>query len=1129
MKKYGYIFIVLLVMGMASAQITVAAESTSSVTINGSPVDDSIAVILKITESGGSYTVTKDGMALTPTSGIYTVSSDVSFIIEDGKMVVIGSNLPIDDTNPAQYMLTTGTTTDFTFLKAPVSNGTAIEILPNGYVFFLQDTTLESNGTFTGSPTTSNTWVNNGSLVVSGNTSGVFFAPSAITSGGVATTWSNTGDVYIDTTGRIYLTAATSASGATMQFTNSGNLILRSEADYVENQYNIIADTMGALWHNTSTGIIDIQAKGDIYMQASGTGGGWLNDGIINIDTTGKLLHLRSNSTGATSWTNNGDITIQGDSTFSEVDMGANGGWLNTGNIQVTGRSFTAETLSMSFPNIENTGTLDVSVRDNIKLFTAWGNIENFGEIQLASTSGFAMIRADSHFKNDGTIILSAGTIVEITAYGGTWTNNGILMLENVSGNMAYIGVHRYGPTTTSKNYGLIEVLGATQFSISGANAAGAKPIDNYGTILFSEDSKFGWATSEAATFNEFSDYLKIINYKSIDIDLHIPASHDGNQWAAVNDLETNYGIDTFKILRLGRVFKEDPNGDIYIDGKVYTEKLGTDGNPGYDVKAAMLALDSNEALYINYLVSDLPDAGELKASIYSIYGLDADGSRPAVNPYIILTKTGSDDLLLSGMNSWYNGVINLDEGSFTVEGPQATLFGGVVNLANDTSITLGGMALQTVNTMTFSGNSTLIFSPAAYHHLTTNNIYLNNTNIFMNTALGADPDATDRILITDSVFGKGILHITPTFGPGTVSDDGIKVVDIAPSLVDVEPDTFMLYGDKIDNGPTEYMLYQGAYTTSADPNSFYLRDTGVMSGPFKTMTNVPTMLMVMANTAMDSLHLRMAYVRHSDNHCNDLWARTYGKRVRVDDAIRTNMDLFGFEAGYDRRIWLDADHTLYVGVMGGYLLSRNIDTDRPGRINEGDASAPSVGAYATLLSRDGYYVDLALRYFWANFDLVTYNAQLVPMSYKPSQGIFAANVEVGKQIPVNSFRIEPNLRLAYAYAGGSTVLVTNGDLLEYDPSHSLNLRAGIKANYINSLAFSPYVKLGIGYEFLGKTDVTYGGLLYRSSLAGIGGDVAIGFDASPSKDWNFYGEINYERYTNVSAFGFNVGIRYAF
>jgi outer membrane autotransporter protein len=54
-------------------------------------------------------------------------------------------------------------------------------------------------------------------------------------------------------------------------------------------------------------------------------------------------------------------------------------------------------------------------------------------------------------------------------------------------------------------------------------------------------------------------------------------------------------------------------------------------------------------------------------------------------------------------------------------------------------------------------------------------------------------------------------------------------------------------------------------------------------------------------------------------------------------------MNLFGFEAGYDRRVWLNADNTLYVGVMGGYLTSRNIETDKPGRINTGIVNVPSV------------------------------------------------------------------------------------------------------------------------------------------------------------------------------------------
>jgi hypothetical protein len=71
--------------------ITLAkAESTDSVRINGADITDTNAIIIKITESSGSYLVAKDGIALTPVSGECTVSGGVKFSIVNGQMIVAG-------------------------------------------------------------------------------------------------------------------------------------------------------------------------------------------------------------------------------------------------------------------------------------------------------------------------------------------------------------------------------------------------------------------------------------------------------------------------------------------------------------------------------------------------------------------------------------------------------------------------------------------------------------------------------------------------------------------------------------------------------------------------------------------------------------------------------------------------------------------------------------------------------------------------------------------------------------------------------------------------------------------------------------------------------------------------------
>ena len=187
---------------------------------------------------------------------------------------------------------------------------------------------------------------------------------------------------------------------------------------------------------------------------------------------------------------------------------------------------------------------------------------------------------------------------------------------------------------------------------------------------------------------------------------------------------------------------------------------------------------------------------------------------------------------------------------------------------------------------------------------------------------------------------------------------------------------TFSLLGDQWDEGGYIYKLFQG--TEEGEGLDYYLRGTRAVTDAFKAMLNMPVMNVVIAQTGMNSLQKRMGDLRtlgESDKH-QGVWVRSYYKDLSVKDLIKTDMSLFGAEAGYDWLFRADEPTKLYAGVMVGYVNANDIKTHKDnGTYDKGDGTSPSVGIYATLLNEDGWFIDLAARNFWTKLDMKNHSS----------------------------------------------------------------------------------------------------------------------------------------------------------
>ena len=310
--------------------------------------------------------------------------------------------------------------------------------------------------------------------------------------------------------------------------------------------------------------------------------------------------------------------------------------------------------------------------------------------------------------------------------------------------------------------------------------------------------------------------------------------------------------------------------------------------------------------------------------------------------------------------------------------GYQIVSGGGTVN----TVVNNGGMALYSGAILNnYSGNGELlvygnhtISSPIdigsgllfmaldAPSTVSIENLSASNATINMGVNLEDQSEGTsDQLRITSSYNGSAILQLrNKALTANATSGTGIKLIDIDENATG--DGTFELLGGKWDEGGYIYQLLQD----EGDP-SYYLR-TGGLTDTFKTMANIPMLNAVVAKTGMNSLTKRMGQLRdfNNPNAKQGVWARTYYKNMTVKDLLKTDMSLFGVEAGYDWLFRADEPTKLYAGVMLGYMQANSIKTQNSvGDTNDGNGSSPSIGLYATFANEEGWFIDFAARNFW--------------------------------------------------------------------------------------------------------------------------------------------------------------------
>ncbi|AJD94595.1 fibronectin-binding autotransporter adhesin ShdA [Salmonella enterica subsp. enterica serovar Paratyphi A] len=433
------------------------------------------------------------------------------------------------------------------------------------------------------------------------------------------------------------------------------------------------------------------------------------------------------------------------------------------------------------------------------------------------------------------------------------------------------------------------------------------------------------------------------------------------------------------------------------------------------------------------------------------------------------LTKLGAGKLTLSGVNT-YTGDTNVQEGTLWLAGAGTIGEMGsqqAVNVAADA--TFGGSNGTTVNGKV-TNEGTLVFGDSeetgaiftlngdlinmgtiasgSSSSTPGNTLYVdgdytgNGGSLYLNTVLGDDDSATDKLVITGDASGTTDLYING-IGDGAQTTNGIEVVDVGgvstsdafvlKNEVNASLYTYRLYWNESDN---DWYLASKAQSDDDDSGGDVTPSDGGDDGGDVTPPDdggdggdvAPQYRAdigaYMGNQWMArNLQMQTLYDREGSQYRNadgSVWARFKAGKAE-SEAVSGNIDMDSnysqFQLGGDILAWDNGQQSITVGVMASYI---NADTDSTG--NRGADGSQ----FTSSANVDGYNLGVYATWF---ADAQTHSGAYVDSWYQ--YGFYNNSVESGDagsesyDSTANAVSLETGYRYDIALSNGNTVSLT--------------------------------------------------------------------------------------------------------
>ncbi|ECH9467747.1 fibronectin-binding autotransporter adhesin ShdA [Salmonella enterica subsp. enterica] len=558
------------------------------------------------------------------------------------------------------------------------------------------------------------------------------------------------------------------------------------------------------------------------------------------------------------------------------------------------------------------------------------------------------------------------------------------------------------------------------------------------------------------------------------------------------------------------------------------------------------------------------------------------------------LTKLGAGKLTLSGANT-YSGDTNVQEGTLWLAGDGTIGEVGsqqAVNVASDA--TFGGSNGTTVNGKV-TNEGTLVFGDSeetgaiftlngdlinmgtmtsgSSSSTPGNTLYVdgnytgNGGSLYLNTVLGDDDSATDKLVITGDASGTTDLYING-IGDGAQTTNGIEVVDVGgvstsdafvlKNEVNASLYTYRLYWNESDN---DWYLASKAQSDDDDSGGDDTPSDGGDDGGNVTPPddggdggNVTPpddggdggdvtppdhggdvapqyradIGAYMGNQWMArNLQMQTLYDREGSQYRNadgSVWARFKAGKAE-SEAVSGNIDMDSnysqFQLGGDILAWGNGQQSVTVGVMASYI---NADTDSTGNrgadgsqfTSSGNVDGYNLGVYATWFAdaqtHSGVYVDSWYQYGFYNNSVESGDAG--SESYDSTAN--AVSLETGYRYDIalnngNTVSLTPQAQVVWQNYSADSVKDNYGTRIDGQDGDSWTTRLGLRVDgklYKGSrTVIQPFAEA----NWLHTSDdvsVSFDDATVKQDLPANRAELKVGLQADIDKQWSVRAQV---------------------
>ncbi|ECD2237053.1 fibronectin-binding autotransporter adhesin ShdA, partial [Salmonella enterica subsp. enterica serovar Offa] len=534
------------------------------------------------------------------------------------------------------------------------------------------------------------------------------------------------------------------------------------------------------------------------------------------------------------------------------------------------------------------------------------------------------------------------------------------------------------------------------------------------------------------------------------------------------------------------------------------------------------------------------------------------------------LTKLGAGKLTLSGANT-YSGDTNVQEGTLWLSGDGSIGEMGSQQAVNVASgATFGGSNGTTVNgkvtnegTLVFGNseetgaiftlNGDLInmgtMTSGSSSSTPGNTLYVdgnytgNGGSLYLNTVLGDDDSATDKLVITGDASGTTDLYING-IGDGAQTTNGIEVVDVGgvstsdafelKNEVNAGLYTYRLYWNESDN---DWYLASKAQSDDDDSGgddtpSDGGDDGGNVTPPDHGGDIAPQYRAdigaYMGNQWMArNLQMQTLYDREGSQYRNadgSVWARFKAGKAE-SEAVSGNIDMDSnysqFQLGGDILAWGNGQQSVTVGVMASYI---NADTDSTGNrgadgsqfTSSGNVDGYNLGVYATWFAdaqtHSGAYVDSWYQYGFYNNSVESGDAG--SESYDSTAN--AVSLETGYRYDIalsngNAVSLTPQAQVVWQNYSADSVKDNYGTRIDGQDGDSWTTRLGLRVDgklYKGSrTVIQPFAEA----NWLHTSDdvsVSFDDATVKQDLPANRAELKVGLQADIDKQWSVRAQV---------------------